>query len=449
MSSKLKNRLNKLRNSKEFRILGKGFSGALFQKVLGATSSFALAVLIARYLGAEQTGVYYTAFNIAMFCTFIGRAGFDQIIMRETASALSINGSSKRFQQIWSKIFIIVIIVTFLISITIYTTAPFTASYFKQPQLEWIIRLFILAIVATVVFNMAAQISRGANNIWRSSFILFASNPISCLIIISGFLLLGKHNPFSPINVVVLSYSLAAIITAFLSMKWAKFVLNQIKHHCSTAPDAFFKSNTLIYSGFSFFVYGLGIRGTSWVASLVLAKFHEAGQVAIFNSAVRVSTAVSFILTAVVATVGPRFVMLYRDGQYDKLKKLYLGSIGLTMAIATPIVLGCWLYNDAIMGVFGSDFVKGGPVLIILTIGQFFSAAVGPQAQILIAIDREHILKNLTIMGFAICTLLHLTLVPHYGAVGSAIATSTTVILINLVTVIIVSRFWAGITKGT
>jgi O-antigen/teichoic acid export membrane protein len=74
---------------------------------------------------------------------------------------------------------------------------------------------------------------------------------------------------------------------------------------------------------------------------------------------------------------------------------------------------------------------------------------VGPQAQILIAIDREYILKNLTIMGFVIGTLLHLTLVPRYGAVGSAIATSTTVVVNNLVTAIIVARFWGGLTRET
>lgn len=448
LTTKLQERFNKLRNSNEFKKLSKDFTGALLQKVLGAASSFALAILIARYLGAEQAGVYYTALPIAMFCAFIGRTGFDQIIMRETVSALGKNGSAERFKQFGSKILAIAGTATFLVCFGAYASAPFAAQYFNQPQLEWIIRLFIVAIVALVVFNLAAQISRGANHISKSSFILFASSPISCLMFIGGFLLLGKYNPFSPITVVVLSFSLAAIITALLSIKWALAILSQIKHHYSTSPTLFFKSSTLLYSAFSFVVYGLGLQGANWIASLVLAKFHEAGQVAIFNSAVRVSTAVSFILMAVVVAIGPRFVKLYRDGQYDKFKKLYHRAIALTLAIAIPIVLVCWFYDDAIMGAFGSEFVKGGPVLIILTVGQFFSAMVGPQAQILIAIDREHILKNITIMNFVIGTLLHLTLVPRYAAVGSAIATSTTVILNNLITAIIVSRFWGGIKKG-
>lgn len=428
--------------------LSKGFAGALVQKVIGAIGSFALAILIARYLGAEQAGVYYTAFNVVMFSSFVGQAGFDQIVMRETAAALGKNGSPQRFHQVWRKIFAIVSFVALMTSIFLYIYAPFAAEHFQQPCLTGIIRLFLLAVVAIVMCNLAAQICRGANQIWKSSYLLFASNPISCLILFGGFLLLGEYHKLAPIKVAVLSYTLAAVITCFWALKWATNVFRQVGQGCITStPGVILKNRILLYSGFSFFIYGLSVRGINWIASLILARFHQPGEVAIFNSAVRVSTAVSFVLTAVVAVVGPRFVTLFKDGQYEKLKRVYRGAIGLTVIVATPIVLVCWKYDDSIMGIFGTGFVRGGPVLIILTVGQFVSALVGPQAQILIAFDREHTLKNVTIVGFIVGILFHLVLVPHYGAIGSAIANCTTMILMNLLTAIIVTRLWLNLKK--
>ena len=63
--------IGRLSKSGQTRKIFKRVSAALVFKGLGALAGFGLAIWIARYLGPEATGNYYTGLRLALFCAFM------------------------------------------------------------------------------------------------------------------------------------------------------------------------------------------------------------------------------------------------------------------------------------------------------------------------------------------------------------------------------------------
>jgi len=56
-------------------------------RVANAGLGFAVAVMLARTLGADGYGLYSTAFVIASVCAIVVQFGLPNLVMRETATA--------------------------------------------------------------------------------------------------------------------------------------------------------------------------------------------------------------------------------------------------------------------------------------------------------------------------------------------------------------------------
>jgi O-antigen/teichoic acid export membrane protein len=90
------------------------------------------------------------------------------------------------------------------------------------------------------------------------------------------------------------------------------------------------------------------------------------------------------------------------------------------------------IYNQEILTIFGEEYIVGGVVLMILTFGQFINAAVGPTGTILIMSGKQ----NYEVFNsIAICTLniiLNILLIPRMGISGAAVATASSIVIINI-----------------
>jgi O-antigen/teichoic acid export membrane protein len=90
------------------------------------------------------------------------------------------------------------------------------------------------------------------------------------------------------------------------------------------------------------------------------------------------------------------------------------------------------IYNQEILTIFGQEYIVGGIVLIILTFGQFINASVGPTGTILIMSGKQ----NYEVFNsIAICIMniiLNIILIPRFGIEGAAVATASSIVIINI-----------------
>ena len=437
----------------EINRLYKSSASAFLTKVIGAGSSLLLALLVARYLGAEQAGVYYTAITLGVFCSFLACMGLDQPLMREAAAFKE--GCNNAFLQMVGRAVKMGLFGLAIVTCVFIFAADNIAAYFRQSQLENIIPLWTIVVVSTVIINLSGQILRGFNRILEASFIFFGSVNILTLILLIiammfdrkvlswipdiEILIDGISIRLSPLEGALTAYILASIATALLAFVKVRNVIKSLQANNDINEEKI-HYRKVFASGFSFLIIGVSTRGLNWIAILILAKLQDSEQVAIFSSAQRIALSIGFVLDSVAMAVGPKFVELYRKNDLNTLQKLYLRSTMLTIVIILPIVIILWLYGPIFMSFFGPEFIVGSTALIFLCIAQFISAVAGPNGQVMIAAHKEKVLRNIAFISFPLVIAFHLLFVPSYGYTGTAAVTALTIILTNIVISIFVYK---------
>ena len=166
---------------------------------------------------------------------------------------------------------------------------------------------------------------------------------------------------------------------------------------------------------------------------LMLGIFDSSAQVGIYRVAIQLAALAAFGLQAVNMVIAPRFARLYQLGDMAKLQRLVTvtarGILGFSLTVAALfVVAGEWL----VVVVFGDEFVASYPPLLIMLGGQLVSSAAGSVGHLLNMTGHERDTLRATALAAALNVALNLALIPLWGIVGAAVATSVSLSARNL-----------------
>jgi len=166
---------------------------------------------------------------------------------------------------------------------------------------------------------------------------------------------------------------------------------------------------------------------------LVLAHYQPADEVAtyraVFNPA-RLNTAV---LGAFVPLFLPLAARLFERGDVDGLRRAYWHTGAFVAVLTFPIfALTGPLAQDTTVAMFGARYSDSALVLALLSIGYYFSTALGFNAYTLQVAGRIRFLVGVNLFVAALTIGVSLLLVPRYGAVAVAVANLTALVVQNL-----------------
>jgi len=167
---------------------------------------------------------------------------------------------------------------------------------------------------------------------------------------------------------------------------------------------------------------------------VLLGFLRTAGEVGIYRVAWQVSLPVVFTLTAVNLVVAPHFARAWQNADKQRLQRLATWSARVAASLAIPAAAVLIGFGTPLLGfVFGREFAAGGAALTILCIGQLCNAAAGSVGTILNMTGHERD----TMLGIGIAAVtnvtLNLLLIPPFGIVGAATATTVSMVLWNLI----------------
>jgi O-antigen/teichoic acid export membrane protein len=164
----------------------------------------------------------------------------------------------------------------------------------------------------------------------------------------------------------------------------------------------------------------------------MIGYFLESSDVGVYSVAVRIAGMAVFLLSAANTIFGPTISELTEKDQFKTLERLLKSISKIIFAFSLNFLLFVIIYNQEILTVFGEEYIVGDLVLIILTFGQFINASVGPTGTILIMSGKQ---KFEVFNSVAICILniiLNIILIPRLGISGAAIATASSIVIINI-----------------
>ncbi|MGH6708829.1 MAG: flippase [Bradyrhizobium sp.] len=162
----------------------------------------------------------------------------------------------------------------------------------------------------------------------------------------------------------------------------------------------------------------------SYTDVLMLQQFRSSEEVGIYFAVVKTLALVSFIHYAMSATTAHRFAEYHALGDKARLSAYVMHAIQWTFwpSLAATIVL--LALGKPLLWLFGPHFVVGYDIMFIAAVGLVVRSAIGPVERLLNMLGHQHICALAYALAFVMNVVLCLLLVPRYGGHGAAAATT-------------------------
>jgi O-antigen/teichoic acid export membrane protein len=161
---------------------------------------------------------------------------------------------------------------------------------------------------------------------------------------------------------------------------------------------------------------------------LVLQQFRPPDEVAVYYAAAKTLALVAFVNFSVAAAAAHKFSEYHVAGDRERLAAFLADAIRWTFwpsLAATVLILAL---GRPFLWLFGPNFVDGYLLMFILAVGLLSRAAVGPVERLLNMLGEQRACAMVYAIAFTTNLGLCVLLIPRFGALGAAIATSSAVL---------------------
>ena len=165
---------------------------------------------------------------------------------------------------------------------------------------------------------------------------------------------------------------------------------------------------------------------------LVLSRYHPPSDIAIYYAALKTINLITFVHFAVSNAVANRFSAYEARGDRKLLASIIRRSVTWTFwpSLAAAILL--LIMGKPLLWLFGPEFTNAYPVMFILAIGLVIKAMFGPAEYVLNMLGEQKLCAAVLFVTAVINIILNFMLIPPYGLMGAASATSLSLTLAAL-----------------
>lgn len=407
----------------------RGASTAFLIKVVAAGIGFVSNVVLARYLGAEGAGLYFLSLTVVTIAAVFGRMGLTNTILRFASVNVS-QGSWDSVKGVYRKGIGFAVCASAVTGVLMFVLAPVLAERaFAKPELTVLLRWMSLAVIPVSVATLYAQLLRAVDNIRDAMLVLSVWTP---LFFMGGIVAL---TPSFGAKGAIWAYCLAALLTTMIgAWVWYRETpqMRGVKGH--------FETRDLLASSIPLFWSSCWQLVIHWSSYCFLGIWGSPADVGIFAVALRTANLTSLILIAVNTVSAPKFAALYSRGEIEALGQMARAAAKMMTIMSIPIIIPLLLAPGLVMSMFGHQFVRGAGCLVLVALGYFVSVASGSVTAVLVMCGCERLSNNIMAISAVCCVLLNVLLIPFWGILGAAGATSLTLIVQNLLGVAMVWR---------
>lgn len=396
------------------------FTGQISKLVL----AYILVAILTRYLGVEKFGLYHLGATVILVAATISRMGLENGLVR-FVSIYRLENDVNKIKGIFFTSIIFTLILSIIISFWLFFYKDaISQRYFPYIELGDVIRIIIysLPFIASnfILFSVMQSFHASKYFTYITGFI----DPLSKILIFLIFLFFGMG-----LYGMLYSHVITSIIVFLISLvviyKISPIFKSNICLKCDIKKLALF-SAPLSLAG----IFQLSL---DWADTIMLGHYETSKYVGIYAVTVKLSLIGTFVLYSVNYMFAPVISATFSNNDFGKLKYLFQRITRWIFIVTLPISLILIIYSKPLLGLFGNEIRDGALCLVILTVGQFINSLTGSVGYMLMMTGRS-VLTLINI--FAVCILniiLNYYLIPKYGIVGAAIATSISLSTINLI----------------
>jgi O-antigen/teichoic acid export membrane protein len=319
-----------------------------------------------------------------------------------------------------------------LIGIALYFSSSIIAiDFFAIPSMEELLKVTSLCFPFIAIQKAVIGTLNGYRKMRTFALVNIIQN-VSVVLLSLGLVLLLNMNVMGA----VIGYVVPTIVTGTLSLY---FTRQDIK------PSSFMSKTVLgEISWFGFYVMlsnSIGVINTQ-IDSLMVGYFMDETEVGYYAVAILFMQGVILLPQVVQRVTTPVIATYYGKKEYENIKKTvkktmlhtFVGTLCISIIL---IIFGIYLIDIF----FTKDFIPAYIPMLILLIGYSICAPIGSVGNTLSSIGKMNVVFKMNILCALTNTILNLILIPTYGLVGAASATSITQIVTSLVHFSLIKKY--------
>lgn len=398
------------------------FGGTLFTY----GSRMLLGIVLGRFLGAEGYGLYRLTVTVGAIAAGFALLGMEEALVRY----VSLFASRRDPARLWGTLQVgvgLATLLSLLIGAGLFALArPLALYLFHDPRLVPLLRLGCLIVPFLTLSCVLASATRGFNKMQYSTGTQQVAQPLTQLILIVLMVLVGL-SAGRAVTIYIFGLIIAcALLLLFLNR------LFPLRRPLQTA-----RRDIRQILLFSFPAYGSSLLDTLGpsLQTVLLGSLNTVAIVGIFAAAAQASAACGMFNRSIGTASSPIISELHGQGDREQMARFYQTTAKWMFTVNLPLFLIVLLLSEPILAIFGKEFVEGSTAMSILALAQLVIAAAGVSDGVLTMTGNTPTrLANsavLTVLSIGLCFLL----IPHWGAVGAAVAALATATVVNLLRV--------------
>ncbi|MBR0813837.1 flippase [Bradyrhizobium diazoefficiens] len=396
--------------------LTRRLAGTIFIiRVISAGLAYVSQVLLARWMGTSDYGVYVYVWTWVLLLGSMmdfGISASAQKIIPEYRSS----GEQALLRGFLSGSRWLTFAVSTLVSLALAGTVRLLSPWIDPAE---ILPLYIgcMTLPAFVVANTQDGIARSHDWMQLGLMPQFIIRQALIIGITGAAFLLGYH-------LGAVAAMVASAGAVWIAMTGQMVVLNRkLADHIEPGPKTYDIGGWLAVSLPILLVESFYLL-LSYTDVLVLQQFRASEEVGVYFAVVKTLALVSFIHYAMSATTAHRFAEYNASGDKARLSAYVAHAISWTFwpSLAATIVL--LALGKPLLWLFGPQFTIGYDIMFVAAIGLVVRSAIGPVERLLNMLGQQKICALAYALAFVMNLVLCIALVPRYGGHGAAAATS-------------------------
>lgn len=407
--------------------LFRGGVGSLALKTAATGLSFLVAVVLARALGPGEYGLYVYVFALVSLLSVPARFGLPSLVVRETARA-HVSEDWGAMRGLWRWATGAVALLTAVIGLLGAIAVWGLDSHLSDVQRTTLVfGLLLVPLIALGDLRGAAL--RGLQRVVVGQLPEAVLRRGLLVLFTLGLILLFPARTRTAADAMAL-HTLAAFV-AFLVGAWMLWHWrpSPLRSH----PVSIYRPRAWAAAALPLaMVAGMQIV-SSHTDVIMLGLFRSSEEVGIYRVAVQGGALVAFGLQAVNVVVAPHFARLHAARDPRRLEALVAVTARASLAVAAPLALALIVFGDIVLrAFFGTAFAVGHTALSIIAIGQLVNAGAGSVGYLLNMTGHERDTARRAAAAAVANVALNAILIPPLGINGAALATSLTLLLLNV-----------------
>ncbi len=381
-------------------------------RVVGLGAGFGAQILLARMLEPQGLGIFYFATSIAYVVSTVAAFGYPVATVRfisryRTRGKFGLKQAFvNRAQRDTAIVSIVAMAVGMLLAAVIpgdvTTRLAVAAAAIGIPALA-LSRFY--ASVAAAIRQFA--LSYVLNLLWRPILFLLVMGLVAMIVTAPSPIM--ASGAFSFVAVVIVAVQFKGLLKHFPGMVGSAAADRRQIHQWRLAS-----APLLILAGFSSLINDLSLA--------LLGTIVTKADLAVFGVCLKLAVIVEYAVSLVHELSAPDISDALARKQTGTIEsvaaRVNIAAVGSTLVA----LVGVAVFGRFILSVFGPDFVRALPILVVLVACQFVRAAFGPTMLTLISAGAQKNVVVIFSIAIVFYSLGNLVLVPLFGLNGAAAA---------------------------